>query len=198
MFSRTDAMELLERAHAMNPGPWREHSKGVARAASVIAERLGLDAERAYVMGLMHDIGRYEGVRGLHHVIAGYDLMTEMGQPECARICITHSFPDGEISNYIGSHDVTEEEDARIRVLLASFEFDDNDRLIQLCDAISWNEGVCLMEKRLVNVVMRNGMIPGLKQKWQAWFDIKSDFEKRIGVGIYSLFPEAWDNTVNG
>ena len=32
-----EAMALLEWAHDLNPGPWREHSKGVARAAQKIA-----------------------------------------------------------------------------------------------------------------------------------------------------------------
>ena len=189
------ATELLEWAHEKNPGPWREHSKGVARACGEIAKALGLDHEKAYVFGLLHDIGRYEGPRGLHHVIAGYDLLMEKRMPEAARICITHSFPNGEYDDYFGKKDVTPEEEARIKALIAEKPFDDYDRLAQLGDAISWGEGVCLMEKRLVDVVLRHGAIPGTREKWQVWFDIKAGFEKRIGRSIYSLFPEAADNT---
>jgi len=189
------ATELLEWAHEKNPGPWREHSRGVARACGEIAKALGLDHEKAYVFGLLHDIGRYEGPRGLHHVIAGYDLLMEKGMPEAARICITHSFPNGEYDDYFGKKDVTPEEEARIKALIAEKPFDDYDRLAQLGDAISWGEGVCLMEKRLVDVILRHGAIPGTREKWQVWFDIKASFEKRIGRSIYSLFPEAAENT---
>ena len=190
-----EAALLLDWAHEQNPGPWRAHSLGVARVCREIARALGLDDEKAYTLGLLHDIGRYEGVRGIHHVIAGYELLMAKGMEEAARICITHSFPDRKYEHYIGAMDVTAEEEAKIRQLLAAAEFDDYDRLAQLGDAIAWGEGVCLMEKRLVDVVLRHGFREGMQEKWQAWFDIKADFEKRLGKSIYSLFPEAAENT---
>lgn len=190
-----EATALLEWAHEKNPGPWREHSKGVARACGEIAKALGIDHEKAYVYGLLHDIGRFEGPRGMHHVIAGYELLMEKGWEGAARICITHSFPDGEYDHFFGKKDVTPEEETKIRRLIAEKPFDDYDRLAQLGDALSWGEGVCLMEKRLVDVVLRHGVAPGMREKWQAWFDIKADFERRIGRSIYDLFPEAAQNT---
>ena len=188
--TRQEALDLLAWAVSCNPGPWREHSLGVARAAETIAAAAGLDGERAYICGLLHDIGRYEGVRALHHVIVGYDLLMEKGWDIPARICITHSFPDGNLARYGGGiFDVTAEELARIRTLLEG-SFDDYDRLIQLCDALAWGDGVCLMEKRLVDVVLRHGVFEGLVDKWKTWFAIKADFEARIGASVYSLFPE--------
>lgn len=190
-----EAEELLEWAHEQNPGPWREHSRGVARVCGELARELGLDHEKAYVLGLLHDIGRYEGVRGMHHVIAGYELMLGKGFEEAARVCITHSFPDGKLEHYIGPKDVSAEEETLIRRLLAERPFDDYDKLAQLGDAIAWGEGVCLMEKRLVDVVLRHGFAEGMQEKWQAWFDLKADFEKRMGKSMYALFPEACENT---
>jgi len=190
-----EAMALLDWAHEQNPGPWRAHSLGVARACGEIARGLGLDHEKAYALGLLHDIGRYEGVRGMHHVIAGYELLMSRGMEEAARISITHSFPDRKLEHYIGKKDVTPEEEAEIRRILARADFDDYDRLVQLGDAIAWGEGVCLMEKRLVDVVLRHGFQEGMKEKWQAWFDLKADFEQRMGKSIYSLFPEVYENT---
>lgn len=190
-----EAMALLEWAHDLNPGPWREHSKGVARAAQKIAEAIGLDGEKAYFLGLMHDIGRYEGPRGLHHAIAGYDLLMKKGWTEAARISITHSFPTASIAHFGGGAlDVSEEEMATILRVLDQ-PFDDYDRLIQLCDAISWGEGVCLMEKRLVDVVVRHGAFEGMDVKWRKWLEIKADFERRMGHSLYDLFPEAAENT---
>jgi predicted hydrolase (HD superfamily) len=58
--ARAEAEELLIWAHEQNPGPWTEHCRVAARAAEVIARKCGLDAERAYISGLLHDIGYYD------------------------------------------------------------------------------------------------------------------------------------------
>lgn len=195
--SRQEALALLTWAHEKNPGPWLKHSLGVARAACRLAEELGIDPEKAYVCGLLHDIGRYEGPRGMRHVIAGHDLLMERGWDEPARICLTHSFPDKSIKSYIGPADVTPEDYSRIEAAINEGEFDDYDRLGQLCDAISWGEGVCLMEKRIVNVAMRYGFCDGLYEKWKAWFAIRDNINRRIGKSLYSLFPECAENTLD-
>ena len=191
---RQTALELLEWAHAKNPGPWREHSLGVARAAGYIARECGMDPEKAWIMGLMHDIGRYEGVTGMRHIIAGHALMLEKGEPEIARICLTHSFPYTDIDAYSGAKDVDSEGIAIVEAVLKT-PMDDYDRLIQLCDALSWGDGVCLMEKRMINVIRRHGCNPFTQQKICATFEIFEDFQRRMGRSIYSLFPEAAENT---
>lgn len=190
MLSQIEATELLEWAHGQNPGPWREHSLHAARAARAIAERCGMDADRAWVLGALHDIGRYEGVRGLHHAVAGYALLTERGDSEAARVCVTHSFPDGCFDHFNGKRDVSPEEEAFLRQFLGETPFSDFDRLIQLCDAICTAQGVCLMEKRLVDVAMRHGLEPGLDEKWRAFLSLRRDFERRMGASVYSLFEE--------
>lgn len=195
MMNREQALELLEWAHEKNPGPWREHSMHAARAAEAIATRAGLDPERAWVSGVLHDIGRFEGVRGMHHIIAGYNLLMENGEPELARICMTHSFPGSDPMSYIGQWDVTEEERAFVMDYISSCEMDDYDRLLQLCDALALSEGICLIEKRLVSVVIRHGVNPHLQGKWRATMEIREDFEKRMGCSVYSLFDDAIVNT---
>ena len=53
------AEAALEEACVMNPGPWTAHSRHVATACSLIAARCDdLDPDKAYVLGLLHDIGR--------------------------------------------------------------------------------------------------------------------------------------------
>lgn len=53
----------LEKAEKSNPGRWAAHSRYVAMACKNIAHRCGiLSADEAYILGLLHDIGRY----GLH------------------------------------------------------------------------------------------------------------------------------------
>ena len=190
MLNRIEAAALLDWAHAQNPGPWRAHSLHVARAAGAIAEKCGMDGERAWVLGALHDVGRYEGVRGLHHAVAGYALLMEKGDPGAARVCVTHSFPDGRLEHFNGRRDVSPEEEVFLRRFLAENVPDDFDRLIQLCDAICTVQGVCLMEKRLVDVALRHGLEPGLDEKWRAFLNLRRDFERRMGASVYSLFDE--------
>ena len=190
MLNRIEAAALLDWAHAQNPGPWRAHSLHVARAAGAIAEKCGMDGERAWVLGALHDVGRYEGVRGLHHAVAGYALLMEKGDPGAARVCVTHSFPDGRLEHFNGRRDVSPEEEVFLRRFLAENVPDDFDRLIQLCDAICTAQGVCLMEKRLVDVALRHGLEPGLDEKWRAFLKLRRDFERRMGASVYSLFDE--------
>lgn len=192
MLNRAEAGRLLDWANDLNPGPWKDHSLTAARAACAIAGKAGMDADRAWVLGALHDIGRYEGVRGMHHLIAGYGLMMEKGDPVAARICLTHSFPDGNIENYIGGRDVTPEEWAFIRDSVVNAEMDDYERLIQLCDAICLPSGVCLIEKRLMEVALRYGDLPaGIVDKWRAYMKIQKYFEEKTGGSIYRLFEDA-------
>ena len=65
---RYQAELWLQEAGELNPGPWVAHSRYVAEAARNIAARLPtLDVEAAYVLGLLHDIGRRAGVTGMRH-----------------------------------------------------------------------------------------------------------------------------------
>ena len=67
------ANEFLEEGKRLNPGPWIDHSKNVARAAEIIARYDEcLDSNVAYILGLLHDIGRREGVSFSRHTIDGY------------------------------------------------------------------------------------------------------------------------------
>ena len=59
MMNRFRALELLEWGEKQNPGPWRAHSLTAARAAEAIANACGMDAERAFVFGALHDIGEH-------------------------------------------------------------------------------------------------------------------------------------------
>ena len=97
-----------------------------------------MDGDRAYAMGLLHDIGRREGVMDMKHIICGYRFMKAMGYVDIARICLTHSFPYKNIKSYNGKNDCSEEETIFIKDFLEQREYDDYDRLIQLCDAVSF------------------------------------------------------------
>ncbi len=194
---RTTAEKLLQEAGAANPGPWVSHSRRVAEAAGAIAARLqGLDPEAAYILGLLHDMGRRAGVTGMRHVLDGYRTLAGLGYEDAARINMTHSFAVKAIDAIFGAWDCTADELRDIEAYLAAVEYDDYDRLIQLCDSLAMPEGFVLMEKRMVDVALRyGGMNDHILAKWRITFDIKRDFEVRMGCSIYSLLPGVVENT---
>lgn len=195
MISRTKAEAYLRWAEGLNPGPWVSHSKAVAHSASVIAEHSGLDSERAYTLGLLHDIGRYKGVSAMMHIYDGYRLLKDDGYEQAAQICITHSFPSQVFEEYSGQNDCAKEIEAEIRAILKNAVYTDYDRLIQLCDSLALPSGLCLMEKRLVDVALRHGANDRMLDKWKKLFEIFNDFQKRMGKNLYSFFPDVVQNT---
>ena len=184
------ANELLTWAGKKNPGKWIEHSYNVARSAETIAKECSLDSDFAYILGLLHDIGRYEGVTNLRHVYVGYNLMKEKGYNDIAKICLTHSFPYKNFGSFQGNIDCTSDEIIYLKNELEKIDYNDYDKLIQLCDGISLAEGITLVEIRIVDVVKRYGFNEYTLNKWNAIFEIKKYFENKCNKNIYELFKE--------
>ncbi len=184
--TRQEAERLLREAEKCNPGPWGNHSRVAARCAEKIAEACdGMDPGKAYILGLLHDIGRKFGTRHLGHVSDGYSYMMSLGYDEAARICLTHSFNNLTTDEYIGKFDTTEEELELIRSELGKAAVDDYDRLIQLCDAIAGSEGVMSMEDRMNDVRRRYGSYP--QAKWDSNLRLKAYFEGKAHRKICEL-----------
>lgn len=184
--TRIEAERLLREAEKCNPGPWGNHSRVTAHCAEKIAELCdGLDGEKAYVLGLLHDIGRKFGVRHLGHVSDGYTYMMSLGYDEVAKICLTHSFNNQSTEEYIGKFDTSEEELNLINTTLTKVDMDDYDRLIQLCDSLAGSEGVLDIEERMDDVKKRYGSYP--QEKWDSNIRLKRYFEKKTGKDIYDV-----------
>lgn len=151
-----------------------------------IAQACGnLDSEKAYVLGLLHDIGRKFGIRHLGHVSDGYSYMMSLGYEEAARVCLTHSFPNQKLEDYVGKYDTTKEELTLIQNTLQKISFDEYDRLIQLCDALAGSEGVLDIEIRMADVRRRYGFYP--EEKWKRNLALKKYFEEKIERNIYDV-----------
>lgn len=185
------ALSELETAGNMNPGPWTDHSKNVAKAARLIAEHCeGLDSEKAFVCGLLHDIGRRTGIAAVRHIIDGYDYAMSKGWDEAARVCLTHSFPVKDIDADIGKKDITDRQYDFIRDYLNNLEYDDYDKLIILCDALADANGFCILEKRFIDTTRRYGIYPFSIERWNKTYEYKDYFEKMTGRSIYMLLPD--------
>lgn len=183
-----EAKKILKDSEPLNPGPWGNHCRLVALCAEKIAAAVGLDENKAYVCGLLHDIGRRFGVCHLRHVTDGYFYMMSLGFDEVAKICLTHSFPCNSIDDYIGNFDITAEELNLLQEKLKSVEFDDYDRLIQLCDSLAGGESIMTIEERMNDVKNRYGFYP--KAKWNKNLEIKDYFEEKLGKDIYSIIKK--------
>ena len=181
--NREQAEQILQEAEQRNPGPWGNHCRVAAQCAEKIAARCGLDTEKAYIMGLMHDIGRRYGVGHFQHVYDGWKYMLELEEPEIARICLTHSFSVPGLHAYIGKYDVTDEQKQEAGEALAACEYTDYDRLIQLCDCLAGTSGVMDMAARMEDVKARYGFYP--QDKWDMNMQLKTCFEEKMGVSVY-------------
>jgi putative nucleotidyltransferase with HDIG domain len=187
---------LLLEAQKLNPGDWIEHSINVGRAAELIAKYCKeLNPDIALVLGMLHDIGRRYGKTNMRHSIDGYNFCKEQGYDLVARICITHCFPYKNVDEICGKWDCSNEEYNFVKEYLDGVGFSEYDKLIQLCDVLAVSTGYCLMEKRMVDVVMRYGFSKFTLEKWKATFELQIYFEEKIGKSIYSILPNVIENT---
>lgn len=186
---KEEALRLLREAAALNPGPWEAHSETAAFCAQRIAARCGMDADKAYVLGLLHDIGRRFGYSHFGHVVRGYRYMQSLGYDEAARICLSHSFVSGDIGEYVGQLDVPQEDVDEMLRVLAQHPMDDYDRLIQLCDTLAGAGAVVDMDARMDDVERRYGMFPPGKR--EAKKQLRAYFEQRCGQDLYALLSSA-------
>ena len=194
--TRSEALRMLSRAEERHPGPWVIHSRYVAQAAELIAERIPIiDSSTAYVMGLLHDIGRQEGVADLRHTLDGYRFLEEDRYDDAARICLTHSFPVRNVHAGSGQWDCSPEELDFVEKYLAGIEYSIYDHLLQLCDALADPNGFCLVEKRLLDVAIRRGVNDYSIEKWKSFLRIKQEIELMMGCSVYSLLPGVIENT---
>ena len=157
--------------------------------AKYIAEKVpGLDSEKAYICGLLHDIGRRAGITDIPtHVYDGYKYCMEKGWDEVARICMTHSYL--RMQDEFSYEPETENEKAIKEYIMNYGEPDDYDKLIQLCDSLATDYGFVILEKRFVDVTRRYGIMEGYIKGWEVAFSIKEYFEEQMGCSIYDVLP---------
>lgn len=183
--SKENAEKLLKEAEIINPGPWGNHCRVAAKCAERIAMACSMDAEKSYVLGLLHDIGRKFLVRDLGHLYYGYQYMNRLGYNQVARVCLSHSFPNQDLQIYIGKIDIPKEEAEAVEKILDEMQFDDYDRLIQLCDALAGSDGILDIEERMADVKHRYGNYP--QEQWDKNMELKHYFEEKAGKNIYDI-----------
>lgn len=185
------AEKMLYEAEKINPGLWISHSRNVGKASRLIALSIpGMNADEAEALGILHDIGRVRADKGTKHVLDGFNICMCHDWPVAARICMTHSFvlQDGntDIAKWYG----TKEDFQFLCDYIKKTEYDDYDRIIQLCDSLATGKGFCTLEKRFVDTTFRYGFNDWTIQRWEKIIELKNYFESKTGREIYELLPE--------
>jgi len=182
-----DADSFFNNLCKHNIGPWINHSLNVAKAASIItAATKQYDPQKAYIYGLLHDIGRSIGYSHIKHIIDGFRLLENVDN-EAALICITHSFPNHCLDEYQGKIDINDDDKKLINKILRETKYDFYHELIQLVDGLADSNGFVRLEIRWVDISIRNGINQHVIDKWKTITNIMTKFEKQYSISIYKL-----------
>ena len=170
------------------------HIFNVAKIAERIAARSNgrLIPDIAYVLGLLHDIGRIkdETVTKVPHSIEGYLYLQKKGHGDIAAICLTHGFIDKNIQrpDYPTFND---EQFYETKKFLRNIKYNDYDRLIQIADLFSRGREILSIRQRLD----RNKSfykISKLSYENKA-FRLRDYFDKKYNIDVEQIVADTFN-----
>lgn len=192
------AYSFLEDAPRKNKELWIKHSVNVAIVAERLAEQLKLDSKKAYVLGLVHDIGRRKKEHvGLRHIIEGYNFLEEQGYKEEARVCLTHTFYSKNLvkPNLTKANtNLTRNEIEFISDYINKNGFNIYDKILQIADNMGSATGINTVERRRTESMLRYGITDVSEKNLREIFKAQNEIEEKLGFSIYKIFPEVTDN----
>lgn len=188
-----EALKLLEEAEKtpMALG-WVRHSKCVGTAAGVIADKLGLDVDKAVTLGYIHDIGkRSDEINGENHVMNGYNYLKKLGyDDEYCNICLTHSYLNNDYMCTAGGIPI----DIPFRTeFIKNHEYTIYEKIINICDLMC-TQVVNTVDKRLIDIMIRYGVYENTQYHIKEAIKLKQYFDDLLGYNLYDLFPEIKEN----
>lgn len=165
------------------------HTTGVATSAYKIAQQCGMDPNKAYILGLLHDYGKIKNEREnkYPHFLLGFDEMSALGYKDVAKISLTHSFPikDFKLEDY-PSFD--KKHLILTKQLLSTIEYDEYDKLIQLCDMFFAGLKKVTFQERIKDIELRyNITSEQTKILTQGAAANKQYFDSKCGCDIYTI-----------
>ena len=165
------------------------HCRYVGELAGLIAGELGADPEYARALGFLHDIGRKIDTH--NHMYAGYRHLQDLGYPEYAFICLTHSFLGNDIGCTCGRQlSPLSEGYAEVKAFVEGHENTLYDKIIQTCDLLCMHSGGVTLEQRIADVESRKGTHVKSAAHRAAAFAQKAELEAMLGHSIYDLYEE--------
>lgn len=164
------------------------HSRGVAIFSSRLAEKINLNKDKAYVLGLLHDYGKRldeKKADRFHGIIGYYDLL-KYGYPDVAKICLTHTFKDKNFLNEEYSYPTHWLEECRI--LLKDITYDDYDRIVQYADMFFEGMNVTSLERRIEGISQRYNLNKTQKTSLSnSVFKLKKIIDEKCGCDSYEV-----------
>ncbi len=185
------ALEFLNEAEKTTTDlGWINHSKCVGKTAGVIAEKLGLDVNKAITLGYIHDIGKRTG-EFKNHVMNGYNFLKEQGyDDEYCNICLTHSYLNNDYMCTAGGIPT----DIPFRTeFIKNHEYTIYEKIINLCDLMCTSV-VNTIDKRLIDIIIRKGAYENTQYHVKETYKLKEYFDELLGYNLYDLFPEIKEN----
>lgn len=181
-----DAKNLLKE-FSKNPQnkEWITHSICVGNCAYKIAKELGINANKARVLGYIHDIGK--GIEGPDdHVVKGYVYIKSLGyDSEYANICLTHSYLNHDVNCTLGG--IPNNIPYRTN-FIKHHKYSIYEKIINICDLMCGTRPMTL-EKRIIDIVTRRGLYPNSQYQIKEAFKLKKQIDKMLGYDLYELFP---------
>jgi hypothetical protein len=189
-----EELKKNEIALGRDPNTWytyENHVYGTAKIAKLIASEINtMNADRVYVMGLLHDICRTEEDRiQRFHGILGYEKLINQDK-DVARICLVHMFPWSNLPPYEKCAKLfyNKENDYQfVADFIKKNKSVDEDYLIQLCDNLANKNGFVTLEQRAAEFIERHGNV-NVDDILIDSNEIKNYFDKKIGHNIYDFF----------
>lgn len=179
-------MKIFKEQEELYPSFTMSHSLAVAYVAKKIADKLKLDSERAYIMGLLHDVGKK--VNPQNHLLSGYDYLKMKQVPEeIAGITLKHSFEFGNTEN---GYPLKATEKTVLSAYFSKYPYTIYDDIVCLADYYGLGNQVIPLEMRLLDLFYRYGSPQNLKGYIKNIYTLKKVIEEKMHCTMEELFPE--------
>lgn len=166
---------------------WIAHGKCVGETAGVIATALGLDAEFAQILGMIHDIGKRNTKEVVFHDILGYEYLKSLGiDDRYAAVCLTHSYLNNDDTCVAGGY---LPKNAFRTEFIRNHTYTPYEEIINLCDLMCTAKRLTV-EARMIDLLSRKGIHENSAYHLRETLKLKAHYDSLIPGGVYRLFPD--------
>ena len=156
----------------INTSDWISHCFYSGEVCFTLANQLGLDADKARTMGILHDYGR-KFDHSFGHTIGGFETLSSLGWDNEAIGCLTHSFVNGgRCSNnepalegfYLDKEGNVKWKDDVLKddmtLFLENYNYTDYDILLNIADLMATSKGIVSPKDRIADIATRRVIDP--------------------------------------
>lgn len=155
-----------------NTSNWINHCLNVGVVCKNLGTSLNLDADKAFALGILHDVGRKKSQK-FDHTIKGFEYLVDLSYEDEAFACLTHSFVNGGrcasnekaeegfyLDNEGNPHFMDDAVKDDITVFLENYEYNDYDLILNIADLVATSSNIATIEERLKDIATRREIDP--------------------------------------